>query len=379
MQREVNKGRPHWVRREAASFVGLATTAVLYTVGAHWLDGLASYTLMIGAFAWLFVVLLWCAASVVRHAEGLAHLLGEPYGTLILTLAVVAMEVALIAAITVGGHSDITLARDMMFAVLMIVLNGLIGFTLVLGALRHGQQEYNIDGAAAYLAVLAPLSVLTLVLPVFTLSTALASFSLPQAIFFSVTTLLLYGVFLAVQTMRHRAFFVEPRQLNLGVEEADDEVHEEAPGSIGEHAFWLVMALAPVVLLAEKLAVLVDNGLALTGLPTALGGVLIALLVLSAEAASAVRAALHDKLQRSVNICLGSALSTIGLTVPAVLIISIFTGQAVQLGLNQVNMVLLFLTLFVSLLTFGTGRTNVLLGTVHLILFAAFLALMFEP
>ena len=359
-------------RREGACLLGWASTAVFYTIGAPWLADTAGPLVMLAAFLWLFAVLLWCAAAVVRHADGLAHLLGEPYGTLILTIAVVVMEVSLIAAVMVSGKNDVTLARDMMFAVLMIVLNGLIGFTLVLGALRHGQQEYNIAGASSYLTVTATLSVLSLVLPVYTVSTSNPTFTAHQAIFFAAATLLLYGVFLAVQTVRHRAFFVEPEQPGLPAE-------DHATGTIGFHATMLALSLAPVVFLAEKLALLIEHGIAVTGAPHALGGVLIAMLVLSAEAASAIKAALRDRLQRAVNICLGSALSTIGLTVPAVLLIGVLTGKVVQLGLEPVNIVLLVLTLFVSQLTFGSGRTNVLLGSVHLILFAAFVALMFEP
>ena len=376
MMRDRAMTRPSFIRREAAAILGLATTALFYSAGAGWVQDEAGDLVNLLAFVWLFAVLLLCAGGVVRHADGLAHLLGEPYGTLILTLAVVAMEVSLIAAVMVGGTGDVTMARDMMFAVLMIVLNGLIGFSLVLGALRHGQQEYNLEGASGYLTVLATLSVLALVLPDYTVSTAAPTFTVAQAIFFAAATLLLYGVFLAVQTHRHRAFFVEPAQLLAPLESGHEE-HEG--GSLAYHAALLVLTLLPVVLLAEKLAHLIEHGIAITGAPHALGGALVAMLVLSAEAVSAVRAAIRDRLQRAVNICLGSALSTIGLTVPAVLLIGVFTGQHVQLGLDPVNIVLLAVTLFVSLLTFGSGRTNVLLGTVHLILFAAYLALMFEP
>lgn len=365
------KERP-FLRREAAGLLGLLSVVLLNTAGKGLLAGLPSPWDVAALFLWLFPLMLWCAVSVVRHADCLAHLLGEPYGTLILTLSAVTMEVALIASAMLTGAADPLLARDTMLAVLMIVLNGLIGLSLVIGAVRHGEQEFNISGASAYLSVIATLSVLTLVLPAFTVSTRLDTYTPHQMLFFSIAALLLYGVFLAVQTHRHRGFFQEPAHRG-------SSGHAPVTQSIAHHALMLVLTLLPVVLLAETLSVLIEDGTKLLHLPAAFGGVLIAMLVLTAEGLSAIAAARADRLQRSVNISLGSALSTIGLTVPAVMLISVVTGQPVTLGLAPEFMALLVLTLFVSLLTFGTGRTNVLLGAVHLILFGSYVTLLFEP
>jgi len=363
---------PPFLRREAAALLGLLTVLLLNTAGAGFLADLSRPWKLALLFLWLFPLMLWCAVAVVRHADCLAHRLGEPYGTLILTLSAVTMEVALIASAMLTGDADPLLARDTMLAVLMIVLNGLIGLSLVIGAVRHGEQEFNISGASAYLSVIATLSVLTLVLPAFTISTRVDTYTPHQMIFFSVAALLLYGVFLMVQTRRHRGFFQEPpHRGNSG--------HVPQTRSVAHHAVMLLMTLLPVVLLAETLSVVIEDGAKLLRLPMAFGGVLIAMLVLTAEGISAIAAARADRLQRSVNISLGSALSTIGLTVPAVMLIGVVTGQPVVLGLAPEFMALLVLTLFVSLLTFGTGRTNVLLGAVHLILFAAYVTLLFEP
>lgn len=333
-------------------------------------------------FLWLFSAILWGAFGVVRHADRLAEALGEPYGTLVLTLAVVGIEVALIAAVMLTGEAAPTLARDTMFAVLMIVLNGLAGVSLLLGGLRHGQQDYNLPGARAFIAVLVPLAVFALVLPNFTTSTPNPTFDPFQAAFFACITVLLYAIFLGIQTTRHRTFFEEPDAPGDGEAAADafhpDQVLERKP-TVGFHAAFLILTLIPIILLAERLAKIVDYGIVEAAAPPAVGGVIIALLVLMPEGLAALRAARANRLQRSVNLLLGSALSTIGLTVPAALAISLVISQPITLGLDETSMVMLLLTLLMSSLTFGGIRTSVLQGAVHLVLFLAFLMLIFSP
>lgn len=325
-------------------------------------------------FLWLFVVMIWGASSVVHHAEVLADRLGEPFGTLILTLSVVIIEVALIGSVMLSGDGGPNLARDTMFAVLMIVLNGLVGLSLLLGALRHGEQNYNFAGASAFLIVLFPLAVFGLVLPAYTISSAGDSFSPRQALFFSVVTLALYAVFLSIQTVRHRGFFVEAEEPPL------PEPHSSRTNyATWAHFLLLIATLIPIVLLSKKMASFVDHGINAMELPGALGGVVIAVIVLASEGMSAVRAAMANRLQRAINLCLGAALSTIGLTVPAVLVISMVTGQQVILGLDAQMQVMLALTLIVCVQTFGTRRTNVLHGAVHLVLFLAYILLILEP
>ncbi len=363
---------------EMPLIVGVVSTAVLFTVGASWFEDPSDLIRSGLLFCWMFVVMLWCAFAVVRHADHLAHALGEPYGTLILTLAVITIEVALISAIMLHGTNDPTLARDTMFAVLMIVLNGMVGLVLLVGGLRHRQQHFNVAGANAFLAVTVPLAVFALVLPDFTTATPDASLSTTQAAFFAGVTVVLYGVFLAIQTVRHRRMFVGPDVERAGMDELEED--RDAPaGPVAYHAVLLVATMLPLVLLSKKLAVFVDYGVLSLEAPTALGGLIVATLVLTPEALSALEAALANRLQRSVNICLGSALATIGLTVPAVLAIGLLADRHVELGLDPIEMVLLVLTILVSMLTFGSGRTNVLQGAVHLVLFFAYLMLIFEP
>ncbi len=366
------------LRREWALPASLVTAALFLLFGAGWLAGLAHPLRLAFLAGWLFAAILCSAFAVVRHAEGLAVIAGEPLGTLILTLAVTGIEAAIIAAVMYGGHGHSTVARDAMFAVVMIVLNGLVGLSLLLGGLRYREQTYNLQGANAYLAVLVPLAVLALVLPNFTTSSPGPTLSPFHAAFLVIMSVGAYAVFLGIQTARHREYFVQP-----GTEGAAGGPGAHGPGkhehhSAAYHAPLLVAYLVPLVYLAEKLAVPVDYVIESWHGPAALGGLVVAVLVLSPESLSAVRAALANRLQRSVNLLLGSVLASISLTVPAVLVIGLATGRSVTLGLEAVDMTLLLLTLAVSVLTFSSARTNVLLGAVHLLLFVAYLMLLFE-
>ncbi len=363
------------LRREAATLVGYVTLAVMLAFGdalsPEAVGGVISPMVMTA----LFIVMLWLAFAVVRHAESLATLLGEPYGTLILTLSVIGIEVALIASVMVTGVNKPTLARDTMFAVIMIVLNGLVGLSLVLGGLKHRFQDYNLAGANAYLAVLIPIAVLGLILPRYTPSAPGGELSQLQALFLIGLSITLYSIFLAIQTVTHSDIFQQPRSKSSpGGASHHDIVVETVP----LHAVGLVAAMLPIVLLSKSLAVHVDFGIAASGAPLALGGFLIAALVLTPEGLSAIQAARSDQLQRAVNICLGSALATMAMTIPAVLTIGWATGRNVELGLDAPAIIELCATLLVSIVTFTSQRTNILLGTVHLALFAAYIMLIFD-
>ncbi|MDG2206963.1 MAG: hypothetical protein P8K78_03570 [Pirellulales bacterium] len=327
-------------------------------------------------FIIVFMVMLISSFSVVRHAERIAGLLGEPYGTLILTLSVVIIEVAVIASVMLHGENNPTLARDTIFSVLMIVLNGVVGVSLLAGGIRHFEQSYNLRGANAYLGVLIPLSLLGLVLPRLTDSAPGGRVSDMLGIYLMISTTLLYVIFLGIQTTRHRDMFRggDPSE-SLGIELRDNT---QIKWQCARSGLLLIVTMIPIVVLAETLAEVVDHAIEKTQVPSALGGALIAILVLSPEGISALKAARSDKLQRSINISLGAALSTIGLTIPCVLGISIFLDQGIVLGLNWLDVFLLSLTLMVSIVTFGSGRTSVLQGAVHLLLFATYVVSMFD-
>jgi Ca2+:H+ antiporter len=322
--------------------VTLATALLFWLFGSGWLADLTRTAWVAFLTAWLFVVVLLAAFGVVRHADALAVHLGEPLGTLVLTLSVISIEVMMISAVMLAGSNNPTLARDTMYSVAMIVLSGLVGLCLLLGGLRHREQEYNLQGANAFLGLILPLAVLALILPRYTRSTPDATYSELQASLLVVMALGLYAAFLAVQTVRHRSFFVAPN-LEAGEAAGGDHGHDDVsalrPARI--HAALLTCYLLPVVLLSKKFAIPVDYAVDELGAPPALAGMVVATLVLSPEALGAIRAALANRLQRAVNIALGSVAATIGLTIPAVLAISLITHEPVVLGLNPPEAILL--------------------------------------
>ncbi len=321
----------------------------------------------------LLVILFGTVFAAVHHAEVIAHEIGEPFGTLLLTLSVTIIEVALIATIMLGEKAVPTLARDTVFAVVMIVCNAFVGICIFIGGLRYREQDVQVLGANLYLSVLFILATITLVLPNYTLTTPGPVYSAAQLGFVSVVTILLYAVFLYTQTIRHRDYFVG-EAAGLSAEGARLS-GRMLSASIG----LLLLSLLAVVLLAKKFSLVVDAGIAATGAPQALAGVLVALLILMPEGVAAIGAARKNDLQKSINLALGSSLATIGLTIPAVAVAAYALDKQLVLGLKAQDTVLLLLTFVLSMLTFGSGRTNVLFGLVHLVVFAVFVFLVFVP
>jgi Ca2+:H+ antiporter len=334
---------------------------------------------LIAMLAIICGVILAAAIAIVRHADVLAHRLGEPAGTLLLTLAITGLEVAMVAFVMSTGTDKPTLARDTMFAVVMLVLNGFMGLALMLGGLRHHEQQYNLQSANAFLVMIVPLTVLGLILPDFTHTTPGPTLSTFQMIFLSLMSVGIYAVFLFVQNRRHRGFFMMPdEKAEVKAEEKATELPHHSSRPTLYHATMLAFYGLPLVLLAKQMAAPLDAMVLKLGAPPALGGFIMALLVLTPESIAAIRASLANRLQRSVNILLGSVLASIGLTIPLVITVSLITGRSLTLGLDDVDIVMLALTLLTSTLTFSLPRTNVLLGCVHLLLFGAYLMLLFE-
>lgn len=357
------------------------TVTLFLIFGSDWMAELNTHAVGLSLFAWLFFVIVWVAFGVVHEAEELASLLGEPFGTLVLTLSIVIIEVVLISAVMLGAGDTSTLARDTMFAVLMIVLNGVVGLGLLIGGIRHHEQTYNLHGASAYLAVIIPLATIALVLPNFTASTSDGSLTPLQATSFSILTIALYGMFLWLQTGRHKGYFVAPKDTS-DLNEPEDPPpppRKASKGELARHVALLLINILPIIILSKSLAKVLDYGIAATGAPPSLGGVIIAMLVFTPEGISALQAIRRDQLTRAINLCLGGAASTVGLTVPAVLAIGLFTGKPVVLGLPPASIVLLASTLVLSGLTFSGWRTTMLEGAVHLSMFAVFLVLIFSP
>ncbi|MBV8837574.1 MAG: ionic transporter y4hA, partial [Alphaproteobacteria bacterium] len=321
------------------------------------------------------ILLVATVFAAVYHAEVVAHRTGEPFGTLVLAVAVTVIEVALIVSVMVAAPGEKAgLARDTVFAAVMITCNGIVGLCLLWGGMRHHEQGFHVEGASAALAVLAALTTLSLVLPNVATTVPGPWFSTSQLMFEGVVSLVLYVSFVFVQTVRHRDYF-------LPAGNGDEEGHAPPPSNtmtlVG--AVLLVAALVAVVGLAKALTPTLEVGIAWAQLPKAVVGIVIAALVLLPEGLAAVRAARANRLQTSLNLALGSALASIGLTIPAVVVVSILLAKPIELGLNAKDQLLLALTLFLNVITLGTGRTTVLQGIVHLVIFAVFVFFAMVP
>jgi Ca2+:H+ antiporter len=314
--------------------------------------------------------------AAVHHAEVVAHRVGEPFGTLVLALAVTVIEASLILSMMLAGGSDAaTLPRDTIYAALMIILNGVVGVCLLVGGLRHGVQSFRVEGANSGLAALFPLATLSLVLPSFTITTPGGTYSNAQLAFAAIASLALWAVFVFVQTVRHRDYFLPER------DPGDPEIHAEPPSiALAWTSFGLlVVSLVAVVGLAKAMSPAIERLVDAVGAPKAVIGVAIAMVVLGPETWAAMRAARANRLQTSMNLAVGSALASIGLTIPVVAVASAALGIPLVLGVEPKDLVMLALTFVVSAVTLGTGRTHMMQGAVHLVIFAAFLFLALVP
>jgi Ca2+:H+ antiporter len=371
IDRNISAANPHSHARMpwwcwAAPLAGASLVAAKLTGlvdPAHWLVLVLAVVLLGGT-----------VFAAVRHAEVLAVKIGEPFGSILLALAITTLEIGLIISVMASGStgSD-ALARDTVYAVVMIVLNGIVGLSLVVGALRHFEQQFQLQGAMSVLSVIVPLAVISLVLPNFTLTTAGPTFAPSQVLFVAAVSLALYIVFVFVQTFRHREDFV--------MVDDDHGAGEKIPSAAitAFSAILLAVSLVVVIFLAKTLSPVLEAAVLRADLPLALVGVVIAAVVLLPEGVTALRAAHANRLQTALNASLGSALPSIGLTIPVVGGTSVLLGQPLTLGLGPRDIALLLLSLFVSTLTFATGRTTVLQGAVHLAIFGVFVFLAAVP
>ena len=352
---------------------------------------LAWCAVLLGAFVpdewdWLvFVVaLLGAVLAAVHHAEVIAERIGEPFGTLVLAVAVTVIEVALIVSLMLAdGEPNLALPRDTVFAAVMIIITGMVGLCLLTGGLRHGESSFGRLGASSALATLAALAVLTLVLPNHTTTQSGPAYSPSQLAFVALVSLVLYGAFVFVQTVRHRDYFIDEEHERLVAIARAEQSGEPLPalhsGAVSGRApmaltlLVLLAALGAVVLLAKGLAPGISAAAASIGAPAAAAGVFIAVIVLLPESLAAWRAARANRMQTSMNLAIGSALASIGLTIPVVAVLSLWMGWTLELGLGERETVLLALSLLVSSLTVAKGRTMVLHGVVHLVIFAVYL------
>jgi Ca2+:H+ antiporter len=324
------------------------------------------------------ILLIAAVINAVHQAEVIAHKTGEPLGTLVLAVSVTIIEVALIVSIMLSaGANGALIARDSVFAAIMIVMNGVIGASIFLGGLRHRVLLFRVEGTNSSLAVLIALAVLTLIMPNFTTSTSGPTFSNSQLVLAGVLSLVLYGTFIFVQTVRHRDYFLPEQESD----QANPQSHAPAPSNAKTaiSGVLLLISLVAVVLLAKALSPSIESAIDKMGAPRSVVGIAIALLVLLPEGVAAARAAMTNRLQTSLNLSLGSALASIGLTIPAVAFVSIVFDMPISLGVDVLGMTFLALTFLLSILTIAIGRATVLQGVVHLVVFAAYLFLSLVP
>ncbi|MGW1891857.1 calcium:proton antiporter [Streptomyces sp. NPDC002004] len=365
-------------------------TVRLRALVARWTSVVPVLAVVLLAFTWgralpvplvglVTLVLAGSVLAAVHHAEVIAHRVGEPFGSLVLAVAVTVIEVALIVTLMIdGGPKSATLARDTVFAAVMITCNGIVGLCLLVAALRHRVAVFNPEGTGAALGTVATLATLSLVLPTFTTSKPGPEFSTAQLTFAALASIVLYGLFVATQTVRHRDYFLPPTRQGAVT---DTDVHAHRPSSRAAllSLGLLGLALVGVVGLAKGVSPTIESGVQAAGLPASVVGVVIALLVLLPETIAAVRAARRDRVQTSLNLALGSAMASIGLTIPAVAAASLWLSGPLVLGLGPVHMVLLALTVVVATLVVVPGRATLLQGGVHLVVFAAYLELAVTP
>lgn len=355
---------------------------VFFAVGGSWLTAPLHPAGAAVIFAVLFITIVAASFGVVREADHLAHQLGEPYGTLILTLSIVGIEVILIASMLLGPGEAPTIGRDSIFAVMMIIMNLVAGICLVVGAARNGDQEYNAQGAVAYLSMIVLLTGTALVLPKFT--SGQGEFTTAQAWGIAVLTAVLYAAFLWSQMGSQRRYFIQPAAGAMTVPAVAEATAVEPTVAIDRQAVVvrsvvLIAMILPIVLLAHFLAIVMDYGVAAAGLPPAVSGVLIAIIVFTPESITAVKAAMNNEMQRTLNLCHGAFVSTVGLTVPAVLAIGLVTGKQVIMGITMTEVVLLVLTIALSMKTFGGQKTSPIQGYMHILLFVVYGMLLFMP
>ncbi len=357
--------------------------------GSSWLGDSLSGTGAIVFFAILLFTIVFAAFGVVHEADQLAYKLGEPYGTLVLTLSIVAIEVILISAVMLGPSETATIGKDSIFSVMMIIMNLVIGLCILLGGLKYGEQEYNAQGAMSYLGMIILLGGIGLMLPNYIQGAGDGIFSDIQAMVLSALIVLLYGFFLFLQMKGYRHLYVQPSpgmmeipfsQRNIADKQTSSQAKSKKVGiEIWIRSTILIITVLPIVLLSHDMAIVVDYGIAAANLPPVLGGVLIAIIVFTPESLTAVKAALNNESQRAVNLCHGAFVSTVGLTIPSVLIIGLITGKTVMFGLTPTETILFVITLLLSLMSYLGKRTTPMVGIMHLVLFAVFILLIFYP
>ena len=340
------------------------------------------------AFIILIATIIGAAFGVVKEADALAAKLGEPYGTLILTLSIVSIEVILISSVMLGPGEVSTIGKDSIFSVMMIIMNLVMGLCMLLGGLKYGEQEYNAQGTMSYLSMIIMLGGISFLLPNFIIGAGGGAFSFLQALVISILIIVLYGLFLTFQTKGYSHLYIQPNKGQMEILFNDKNQTKNTVATSNKtndkkelvtRTIILILMILPIVLLSHFMATVVDYGITAASLPKQLGGLLIAIIVFTPESMTAIKAALNNEFQRAINLCHGAFVSTVGLSVPAVLIIGLISDKTVLFGLTPTETILFIITLLLSITSFLGKRTTPFTGFMHLILFVVFVLLIFAP
>ena len=364
-------------------------TCLFIVFGDSLLGSSMSTTIAVTAFLILLFTIIAAAFGILKEADELAHKLGEPYGTVILTLSIVSIEAIMISAVMLGPGENPTIGKDSIFSVMMIIMNLFVGICILIGGFRFGEREYNTQGTVSYLGMIALLGGVALVLPNFVDPTGSGQFTGIQAVVISILVVILYGFFLFLQMKGYKHIYLQPKRGSMDIPFRQRKLHgnsnnqgntidKNSKKEIIIRSLLLIIMVVPIVLLSHNLAVVVDYGLVKTGLPPLLGGLLIAIIVFTPESLTALKAAAKRKeFQRAINLCHGALVSTLGLTVPSVLLIGLLTGKSVLFGMTSIETVLFGITMLLSVMSFLGKRITPIFGIMHLVLFAIFVLLIF--
>lgn len=377
--------KPTWIR------LLIVWLMVLFfkTIGVGYLGGVLDYAIAIIGFVLLLATILVASFGGIKEADFLAKQLGEPYGTLILTLSIVTIEVILIAAVLLGPGENQTIGRDSIFSVMMIILNLVMGICIISGYLKNGPQEYNVNGVHAYLGMIVVLGGVSLILPNYIYPEIKGVLGNMQALVISMLVITVYTIFLVLQINKQKHLYIQPVVGSMEIKQVsfNNAAQEKLIG--GKHSrskvvlwmrfFVLILMIVPIVLLAHDLAIIVNFGMSTLNLPAMVGGVLIAIIVFTPESLTAFRAVRNNQMQRTINLCHGAFVSTVGLTIPTVLIIGVLLDKTILLGLTRSETFLFLITIWLSYLTFSGRKTNLMLGFLHLMLFVLFIMVIFSP
>lgn len=359
------------------------------TVGNHYWGSALSNSIAIIGFIILLSTILLASFGAIKEADLLAKKLGEPYGTLILTLSIVSIEVILIAAVLLGPGENATIGRDSIFSVMMIIINLVMGICIIAGNIKNGPQEYNVLGTHSYLGMMLVLGGMSLILPNYIYPEEKGVLGSMQGLFISIIVLTVYVIFLVLQLKKQRYLYIQPEQGNMEVKnmskvnlnkvEGFDDNLKKFQSILWIRFFILLLMIVPIVILAHDLAIIVDHGISTLHLPAMIGGVLIAIIVFTPESMAALKAVRNNEMQRTINLCHGAFVSTVGLTIPTILLIGLIMDKTILLGLTESEVWLWIITLLLSCFTFSGRKTNLMLGILHLVVFILFIIVIFSP